>query len=235
MTLVVLAVALGAVAQAVSGVGFVLVCGPFLIASLGQAEGVRLALVLSLAVNTAVLLRSHRDVAWREALQLLVPAAVLTPVFALAVGAVPQRLAQAVAGLSAVVGALALLAGVRWRAARGPGGAVGAGIVGAAMSVAAGMSGPPVVLWADNAGWAPERTRGTLQVYFLALNLVGIASLGLPHRGAGGLLACLAAIALGLAVGTVVAHRVTGAAARRTTLALAGAGGLVVLVRAIPF
>jgi uncharacterized membrane protein YfcA len=48
------AVLVGAVAQSVSGIGFVLVCGPLLVAALGAHDGVRLAVVLSLVVNLAV-------------------------------------------------------------------------------------------------------------------------------------------------------------------------------------
>lgn len=233
MTLVLIAVALGAVAQSISGVGFVLVCGPFLVAALGQAEGVRLALVLSVVVNLAVLVREHGHVAWRAALLLLGPAVVATPVAALLLDLAPERLAEGLAGAAALLGAGALAAGLRWRAARGSAGAVGAGVVSAAMNVAAGISGPPVVLWADNAGWEQQRTRSTLQVYFLGVNAVGLLTLGLPHRPVGELALAGAAIVVGLVVGREAARRVSGRAARRTTLSLAAAGGLVVLVRAL--
>jgi len=49
--LVVLAVLVGALAQSVSGIGFSLVCMPFLVGALGAHEGVRLGVVLSLLVN----------------------------------------------------------------------------------------------------------------------------------------------------------------------------------------
>ena len=62
--LAVAAVVVGAMAQAASGIGFALVCGPVLIATLGQDEGVRVAVLLSLAAwrllrqTAAVLLES---------------------------------------------------------------------------------------------------------------------------------------------------------------------------------
>lgn len=230
---VALAVALGAVAQSVSGIGFVLVCGPALVAVLGQAEGVRLALLLSAAVNVAVLARSHRHASVRAALLLLAPAALATPLLAQLLRQAPDRLAKGLAGAAAVLGAGALAVGLRWRAARGRWGAVLAGLVSAAMNVAAGIGGPAVALYADNAGWPHERTRSTLQVYFLALNLVGLASLGLPDLPAGQLLAAAAALAVGLVLGHAAGGRVTATTARRTTLSLAAGGGLLVLVSAL--
>lgn len=233
LTLVALAVALGAVAQSISGVGFVLVCGPFLIAALGQAEGVRLAVATSLVVNIAVLAKEHRSVDWRAGLVLVLSAVASVPAFAWLLRRAPERLAEGVAGTCAVVGAAVLAAGLRWPAASGRAGAVGAGVVSAGMNVAAGISGPPVVMYADNAGWAPERTRGTLQAYFIVLNAVALLTLGLPDRPAGQLIVIAAAVIAGLAVGHVLAEHVTAAAARRTTLALAAAGGLVVLLKAL--
>ena len=108
-----------------------------------------------------------------------------------------------------------------------------AGLVSAAMNVAAGIGGPAVALYADNAGWPHERTRSTLKVYFLALNLVGLASLGLPELPAGQLLAAAAALAVGLVLGHAAGGRVTATTARRTTLSLAAGGGLLVLVSAL--
>ena len=66
-----LAVLVGAMAQSVSGIGFVLVCGPLLVAALGPDDGVRLAVVLSLTVNVAVLARTWRAAELRTALLLL--------------------------------------------------------------------------------------------------------------------------------------------------------------------
>lgn len=77
-----------------------------------------------------------------------------------------------------------------------------------------------------------EATRSTLQLYFLALDLVAAAVLGLPEVEAVVLAACSAALAAGLVAGAPVARHVPDTAARRRTLALAGAGGPAVLLRA---
>lgn len=235
MTLVVavlLAVLLGALAQSVSGIGFSLVCGPFLVAALGPADGVRLGVALSLVLNLVLLIRYRRDVEVRSALLLLVPAALATPLLARLLRGAPVRLAEALAGAAALLGALALAGGLRLRAARGTAGAVAAGVLSAAMNVAAAIGGPAVALYAANAGWPAAAARSTLQLYFLALNVVALLALGLPEIGGGLLAGCGAALALGLVAGARLASRVREPEARRATLALAGAGGLVVLLRA---
>jgi uncharacterized membrane protein YfcA len=228
-----LAVLIGAVAQSVSGIGFVLVCGPLLVAALGPDDGVRLAVVLSLLVNLAVLGRTWRDVGLRTALLLLLPAAVATPLAARLLRSAPDRLAEGLAGAAAVLGATALAVGLRWRAARGRAGAVVAGVVSAAMNVAAGIGGPAIALYSGNADWPATAMRSTAQVYFLGLNVVALASLGVPHVADGLLVGCVGALVLGLLLGAAVAQRVTEPRARQLTLSLAAVGGLVVLVRSL--
>lgn len=231
--LVALAVAAGALAQSVSGIGFTLVSGPLLVAALGPRDGVRLSVVLSLLVNAVVLARAARRASWRDALLLAVPAVLATPVLARLLGRVPERGAEALAGGATVLGAAALSAGLRWRAAGGRVGAGVAGVASAAMNVVSGVGGPAVALYAANAGWPADAMRSTGQLYFLQLNAVALATLGPPDVGVPLVLACLAALVLGLLGGARLASRVEERTARRVTLALAGAGGVVVLIGAL--
>lgn len=231
--LVVVAVAAGALAQSVSGIGFTLVSGPLLVGVLGPADGVRLSVLLSLVVNVVVLARTWRRASLSDAALLLVPAALATPLLARLLRTAPERAAEALAGAATVVGAGLLAAGLRWRAVEGRAGAVAAGVTSAAMNVVAGVGGPAVALYAANAGWPAAAMRSTGQVYFLVLNVVAALSLGLPDVGGPLVAACVAALAVGLLAGGPVALRVDETAARRVTLSLAGAGGLVVLVRAL--
>ena len=231
--LVVAAVGAGAVAQAVSGIGFTLVSGPFLVAALGPTDGVRLSVALSLLVNALVLARTYRSADLRQALLLLVPAALATPGWARLLRSASERGAEALAGAATLAGAVVLATGVHWRAAGGRAGAIGAGIVSAAMNVAAGVGGPAVALYAANAGWPAAALRSTGQVYFLALNLVAVITLGPPRVPGEVAAACVMALLIGLAAGLPLAARVPEPVARRVTLGLAGLGGALVLVRAI--
>lgn len=229
---VLLAVLTGALAQSVSGIGFSLVCGPLLVAALGPQDGVRLSVLLSIALNVVLLVRLRRDVELRRALLLLVPSALATPLWALLARRVPERPAAALAGGVVLLGVALLASGVRWRAARGRTGAVVAGVVGAGMNVVASVAGPAVALWAANADWSQRAQRASLQAYFLGLNCVALPSLGAPEVGGRLLLGCLAALGLGALVGAPLSRRVGEDAARRATLALAAAGGGAVVLRA---
>jgi uncharacterized membrane protein YfcA len=223
-----IAVAAGAVAQAVTGLGFSLVSGPFLVAALGRAEGVRLNVLLSAMLNVVLLAVDRRDVRWPAVATLLVPAAIATPFFAWAFRHIDGRTLAVAAGVLTIASALALGAGLRIRRAAGRAGALVAGVLSAAMNMLAGIGGPPIAMYAVNADWPAMATRPTLQAYFLGLNAAGIVALGLPHfsplpwvgLGAGWLL------------GLALVRRVPDTAARPAILLLAAIGGVVAIVRA---
>ncbi|MCW2681993.1 MAG: hypothetical protein JWM62_3394, partial [Frankiales bacterium] len=147
------AVLLGTLAQSVSGIGFSLVCGPLLVAALGPADGIRLAVALSLVLNVVLLARLFRLVDVRQTLLLLVPSALATPLLAVLVRDLPERPAAAAAGAVVLLGVALLASGLRWHAARGPVGAAAAGVLGALTNLVASVAGPVVALWAANAEW----------------------------------------------------------------------------------
>ncbi len=222
---VLLAVALGAVAQSVGGLGVGLLSGPLLVVALGPHDGVRLVVLLSLVLNAVLLVRLRADVDARTGLLLLVPTLLATPLVARLLRDLPDRPAAALAGAAVVLGAALLAVGGRWAAAGGRTGMLVAALVASVTNVVSGVAGPPLVLWAANAGWPPDRAVATLQVFFLGNNAVALAALGLPDVGGGLVAGCLAALAAGAALGRLVARRLEAAAARRVTLALAAAGG----------
>jgi uncharacterized membrane protein YfcA len=224
----VLAVAAGATAQAVSGIGFALVCAPFLVAAEGSHQGVRLAILLSAVLNLFMVARARRDVRVGDAGLLLAPAAVATLLLALVVRDLPERTLSLAAGLVILVAVAALASGLRVRRARGRGGAVAAAVVSAGMNVVSGVGGPPVALYAVNAGWPVRTARATLQAYFLCLNVVALAGLGLPEFRP----VLLVAMALGWAVGAALDRMVPDRAATTAILTVAALGGLVTVFRA---
>jgi uncharacterized membrane protein YfcA len=223
------AVGAGTAAQAVTGVGFSLVSAPFLVTAYGPREGVRVAILLSVFVNLAGLVREHRRVDVRAGVLLLVPALVATPMVAWVVRRAPVDVLSVVAGVLIVLSAALLASGFRLRAAGGRGGAVVAGMLSATTNVLSGVGGPPVVLYTANAGWAHDMSRATLQSYFLMLNLAALVSLGVPHIDRGLPVALVVGWVIGLVLDRVVSDRV----ALRLTLALAAVGGLVTVVRAL--
>jgi uncharacterized membrane protein YfcA len=225
------AVGVGAAAQSVSGIGFALVSGPLLFAVFGAREGVRVAVVLSMLVNLAVLSREHRNVMWRRVLPVLVTALAVTPLLVRLLADAHPRLLRGAAGAVIVFGA-ALVASGRSRET-GTAGGVAAGVAAATMNVLASAGGPAVAVYAAGSGWDTTRTRATLQAYFLALNVVTVLTLGPPHEQAGRIAVLVAVLVAGLAAGAVVARHVSTRIARAATLALAAVGGLAVLLSAL--
>lgn len=231
LALAALAVAVGAVAQSVSGIGFALVGGPLLFTVFGAREGVRVAVVLSMLVNVAVLAREHRAVMWRRVLPVLVTALAVTPVLAHVLADAHPRALRALAGAVIVIGA-ALVAAGRTTDTGLPGGIV-AGLVSATMNVLASAGGPAVAVYAAGARWDPLRVRATLQAYFLVLNIVTLATLGTPHWSTTQAVVLVGCLLAGSALGGWLSGRVPAQRARAVTLVLAAAGGLGVLISAV--
>ncbi|OOB90540.1 TSUP family transporter [Rathayibacter sp. VKM Ac-2630] len=230
---VLLVVAVGAVCQVLSGVGFALVTSPLLVLALGHDRGVRTVLALSIALNAVVLLRSFRHVRPAEALRLLVPAALLVVPAALLLDAVRPAALAVVAG-AVILLATALVAGGRALPfLDGARGAVLAGALSGVFTVLAGAGGPPVALFAAQRRWSPVVASATLQAFALPLNLLTLLVLGPSPDDLSGLGWALAGLVIGTAAAMLVAPRVSAGAVRRVTLAVAALGGAALVVGGI--
>ncbi len=212
----------GALAQSVTGLGFSLVAAPGLIALLGPRDGVAVVVLLGTLASVIPLAHQWRHVLVRDGLTLLVPTLLATPVVGLIVAGADTSVLAVAAGIGVLIGVAALWRGLRWSRLHSAPGAIGAGIASATLNVVGGVGGPPVALYAANAGWDPHRTRATLQGFFLAQGIVTVAVLGvsLPTP------AMLVALLTGALVGTWAAPRIPHEAARHAVLVVAGLGGI---------
>ncbi|HEX5204236.1 TSUP family transporter [Paractinoplanes rhizophilus] len=229
---VVVVVAVAAALQALSGIGFALVAGPLLILALGQADGVRLAVALSLLLNATILAGTFRHARWGDAARLFVPAALLVWPAALITGRLRGGWVLAFAGVAVLAGVALIVSGRRAHWVDRPAGAVAAGGASGVLNVLAGVSGPPVALLVAHRGWEPRVATATLQAYSLPLNAVTLTVLGpptgRPAHFAGAILALLA----GAAVAWPFAHRIGPGTVRAIALAMATVGALSLLARA---
>ncbi|WP_330310584.1 sulfite exporter TauE/SafE family protein [Streptomyces sp. NBC_00523] len=227
--LAVAAVALGAFAQAATGMGFSLIAAPVLIAVFGPHRGVPMVLVLAVVSSLLPLSRDWRHARQRDVGRLLLPAILGTPVAAWALRAVDTRLLALAAGCGVLIGVVLLARGVRSSFLSSPKGAWLAGLGSAGLNVIGGVGGPPIGLYAANAGWAVRDTRATLHAFFLVQNLVTAAVLGfvLPPW------TTVAALAFGAAAGMVSAPRLPARAVRAGVLAVSCAGGVTLLGSAL--
>ena len=224
------AVCFGTIAQAVTGFGFSLLSAPFLIAVYGAPDGVQLNLLLSTVLNVLLLLGDRQHLDRGAAARLLAPAVVATIVVgALVRGSEDDRLTVA-AGLLCLGGVVAVARGRTLRRITGSIGTIVVGAVSGALNVAAGIGGPPVVLFGTTAGWSPEVARPTLQAFFLGINVVGLATLGLPHDRPIGL--AIGGL-IGLVAGRVVMRRLDADQVRRAVLFTAAGGSLLAVLRGL--
>jgi uncharacterized protein len=223
----------GALAQAITGFGFSLVCAPVLVVALGAGAGVRLVNILAIFVNVLLLWRERSGIRLADSARLLGPAAVATPVAAWVVHRTEPAVLSVVAGVLIAASAWALASGLRAARLRGAGGAAIAGVISAVMNTAGGVGGPAAAMYATNAGWPPASLRPTLQVYFLGLNVVTVIALGpvRPTTGVAG--ALLVALVVGLVAGSRLADRLAVTSIKWAILALSFAGGLVAIGRGL--
>lgn len=222
---VLLSVAAGATVQIITGTGFALVCAPLLLLMLGQDVGVRAVLLLSLALNTYLLAVTVRSVRWKDSALLLASAALFVVPTAFAVQAIRGPALTVLAGVVIVVAIGFVMGGRTFRVIDTAGGAALVGAVSGIFTVVAAVSGPPVTLLAVQRKWSPDVTRGTMQAFFLPLNLVALAVLGPVDIDLVNLWWAVGGCVCGVVAGSLGARRISPAAARWSMLIVAAVGG----------
>jgi uncharacterized membrane protein YfcA len=227
------AVALGAASQAVSGFGFALICAPMLSVGLGASDGVRIANLIAIGVNVLVVLHEWGDADRAAVVRLAVPALAVTPVAALVADRMGGDGLSVLAGGLVLAAAVALARGVRVQRLRGRVGAVLAGVVSGAMNTLSGVGGPVVASYAANAGWRPEVFRPTLGAYFLVLNIGAVLARGVPSVPAAFSVGLAVAVVAGYAAGGRLRRRLSPLVVRRVVIALAAGGGVAAILRGL--
>lgn len=221
LMLVAASIVAGAVAQSVTGMGFSLVTAPALLAYLGPFNGVAVVVVLAAMASLLPLSQQWREVRWGDASSLLLPTLLATPVIAFALAGVDTALVAVAAGVAVIAGVVLLARGASWAWFKGVPGAVAAGFASATLNVVGGVGGPPVGMFAANAGWRPEQTRATLQFFFLIQNIVTALVIGVV----GPRWWMVAALVVGTVVGAALVARVPAHMARIAVLVVAALGG----------
>ncbi|WP_279571302.1 sulfite exporter TauE/SafE family protein [Streptomyces hainanensis] len=228
------AVTLGALVQWMTGMGFALVAAPVLVLLLGPGDGVALANCVAGVICLVGLAGGWRRVRLGAMVPLVVASACTVPAGVWVAGNLPEPLVLAGLGCLVTLAVLLVMWGTRAPALGGVGGALTAGAAGGFMNASAGVGGPPVSLYAMNAGWSVREFVPNAQFYGIVVNVFSVAANGLPELG-GGRVWWLAgaALAVGSVLGRALTERVPERRARHLVLSLALTGGVTTLVKGL--
>ncbi|MBO3674769.1 sulfite exporter TauE/SafE family protein [Streptomyces sp. NEAU-YJ-81] len=222
----------GASVQWLTGMGFALIAVPALALLLGPAEGVALANCGAGAICALGLI----DGGWRRVrLTAMVPlvaaSACTVPAGTWVAARLPEPVLLAGTGSLVSLAVLLVMAGMRVPALNGVKGALTAGAAGGFMNASAGVGGPPVSLYAVNAGWTVREFVPNAQFYGIAVNAFSVATNGVPQLSRSVWTLAAAGMTAGAFIGKSLTTRVPDRGARLLVLLLALAGGLCTLAK----
>ncbi|KOU56349.1 membrane protein [Streptomyces sp. MMG1533] len=226
-------VLLGSSVQWLTGMGFALVAVPALVLLIGPAEGVVLANCAAGAISVVGLAGGWRRVRPGAMVPLCLAAACTVPAGTWLTRQLPEPVLLLVMGGLVTAAVVLVMRGARVPALRGTRGALAAGAVGGFMNSAAGVGGPPVSLYAVNAGWTVSEFVPNAQFYGVVVNAFSVASNGVPQLSTPRWVAVVAAMAVGGVIGRGLAGRMPEERARLLVLSLALAGGVTALGKGV--
>ncbi|MEU3613014.1 sulfite exporter TauE/SafE family protein [Streptomyces sp. NPDC006872] len=229
MTLLAGIVLLGSCVQWLTGMGFALVAVPALILLLGPSEGVVLANCAAGAISVVGLAGGWRRVRPASMVPLCAAAVCTVPAGTWVTRRLPEPALLLGMGVLVTAAVLLIMRGARVPALRGTRGALVAGAAGGFMNSAAGVGGPPVSLYAVNAGWTVREFVPNAQFYGVVVNAFSVAANGVPRLAAPQWASVAVAMAVGALIGHALAGRLPEKLARLLVLGLALAGGLTAM------
>lgn len=224
-------------AQRVSGMGFALVVAPVLTLLVGPFDGVLLVNLCGAVSSSLVITRVWRDIDWRQyfllagpALVALVPGAIVSvllggPALQITVGAI----------LIAALSVSLIVTRADRVVARLPAGIL-AGAASGFMSATAGIGGPGASVYSILTRWDHRSFAATVQPLFVTLGLASFTSKvlaspdGLPPYDWWLWVVVIGCTVVGLALGEVLAGRVSVRHAKLAVIAISYAGGVAAIV-----
>lgn len=232
-TLVGVAILFGAATQRLTGLGFALVSAPALVLVLGANTGVPLMQSVSFFVSASVFATTFRDVDWRKAFTLMVPAFVgILPGWWISKNT-PAPVLLILIGSMVIAAILAMLADERARIFKGAPGLVGAGFLSGFMNVTAGVGGPAIVLYKLSTDWAHKQFVATIQVYFMGLNVGSLVAHGIPALPGQVWFVAFAALFAGIVLGHVLSRTVPPKVASRLVVVVALVGSVATIAKGL--
>ena len=237
--LILFAVFLGALSQRVTGMGFGLVSGPFLVLLLDPFSGVILVNICGIVAASSVFVRTFAEVEWPSFRQLALGAVIGTVPGALIASRLPTPPLQILIGALIVVSLISSLTLGRLgrRIPANLGTRLGTGLLSGAMSAAAGAGGPAVSAYAVLTNWQQRSFAATLQPFLVAGTASAVVMKVIvnggtwPHLQIGTWIGLALVLAAGLIGGDWLSRRIDVGIARVGMLVLAFGGGIAALIK----
>jgi uncharacterized protein len=235
--LVLLSVVVGAITQRVAGMGFGLVVTPALVLLLGPYDGVVVVNLGGALVAGILIFRVWGDIDWRRYAGLAVAAIVaIIPGSVLAL-VLPEAALEVTIGALIIVGVIvSIRVGQTTPASHGGALLIAAGATSGLMGTLAGVSGPPIGVYAIATRWPHRTFAATTQPYFLTVSIAALVTKQVisgdqpsaldPWQWA----AIIGAVVLALAASEVFYRRIPERWARRAVIGLALLGGVATLI-----
>lgn len=224
----------GATMQRVSGMGFALVASPLLVVLLGPLDGVVVINILAIVISGSVFLTVLRQVEYRKALLLLIPAVIGTVPGAFVARLVPAPLLSTIVGLLVIVALCLSFVARRAPLFSGRAGAIGAGLLSGFMSTTAGVGGPAISAYAIASRWPQRAFAATVQLYFCLLAGVSLAvKWSWPSLGWQEWVACGIGVVVGLVGGHLLTRHIGPRGARVLVVLCAFAGAIGITAKGL--
>ncbi|MCU4298931.1 sulfite exporter TauE/SafE family protein [Brevibacterium permense] len=241
VVLILFAVFLGALSQRVTGMGFGLVSGPFLVLLLDPFSGVILVNICGIVASFSVFVRTFAEVEWPPFRHLSLGAVIGTIPGALLSSSMPTPPLQILIGALIVVSLISSLTlGKLGRSIPANFGTrLTAGLFSGAMSAAAGAGGPAVSAYSVLTNWEQRSFAATLQPFLVVGTASAVVMKVIIDGGAWPQLEIGVWIGLGIVLvsglvgGDWLARHIDAAIARIGMLVLAFGGGIAALAKGL--
>ena len=241
VVLILFAVFLGAVSQRVTGMGFGLVSGPFLVLLLDPFSGVVLVNICGIVASGTVFVRTWREAEWGAFWKLSLGTVIGTIPGALLAAALPAPPLQKLIGVLIIASLISsMIIGRTGKTMPANFGTkVATGILSGTMSAAAGTGGPAVSAYAVLTKWDQRRFAATLQPFLVVGTTSAVIFKAVfdqsawPQLAAPAWIGIAAVLIAGLVCGDWMSKKVESSTARIAMIILALGGGTATLVKGL--
>ncbi len=233
---VVVVVVIAATVQLSAGFGFGLAAVPLLALAIDAHDAVVVVLCLATFTNAYQAWTGRRDADRPVARRLLIGAAAGLPIGLLVFVHAGDRALGALIGVAVLVAVVVIARGLDLRHA-GPRLDVAGGLLSGALTMSAGVNGPPLVFVLQARHFDPHRFRATITTVFFTLDVVSVVVFAVTGRldsdVAVAVGVALPALASGAAIGVALRRHLDPRRFRRLVLALLTVAGVSAIVSAI--